>query len=133
MMILQKTGANIIIENNCKNRLYLPKNTLEMFFVNAYSLNNSSRSWLLNSVIHGIIAVSKSRIMKTFEITQNINLIGFNIKYTLAESHVRGTTLCVSNYLAWKPDYDLKFYKTNELDSAIIELINLVVSTCMHL
>ena len=55
---------------------------------------------------------------KILKITQNINLKNYNFEYTSTESAAGGTVL------VYKPRDDLKIYKTSELKSTFIELIN---------
>ena len=58
------------------------------------------------------------------DITTNINLPNYSIEYTPKESHTGGTLLYISNNIAYKPRKDLNIYKTHELDSTFIEIIN---------
>ena len=121
--------------NNCKyydveqvQTLKIPKNSLKMFHINACSLNKNfdDFQYLLKStnINYDIIAISETRTMKNLEITQNINLKHYNFEYTPTESTAGGTMLYIANHLAYKPRHDLKIYKTNELESTFIELIN---------
>ena len=58
------------------------------------------------------------------DITTNINLPNYSIEYTPTESHAGGTLLYISNNIAYKPRKDLNIYKTHELESTFIEIIN---------
>ena len=59
------------------------------------------------------------------DITTNINLPNYSIEYTpTTESHAGGTLLYISNNTAYKPRKDLNIYKTHELASTFIEIIN---------
>ena len=59
------------------------------------------------------------------DITTNINnLSNYSIEYTTTEIHAGGTLLYISNDLAYKPRKDLNIYKTHELESTFIEIIN---------
>ena len=99
-----------------------------MFHSNACSLNKNfaDLEYLLKStnINYNIIPVSETRTMKNLEITQNINVKNYNFEYTPTESTAGRTLLFIANHLAYKPRHDLKIYKTNELESTFIELIN---------
>ena len=99
-----------------------------MFHSNACSLNKNfaNLEYLLKStnINCNIIPVSETRTMKNLEITQNINVKNYNFEYTPTESTAGRTLLFIANHLAYKPRHDLKIYKTNELESTFIELIN---------
>ena len=101
--------------------LKIPKNSLKLFHISAFSLNKNfdDLEYLLEStnINHDIIAISETRTMKNLEITQNINLKNYNFEYTPTESTAGGTMLYIANHLAYKPRHDLKIYKTNELES----------------
>ena len=56
-------------------------------------------------------------------ITTNINLTNYSID-TPTESHAAGTLLYISHNIAYKPWKDFKIYKTHELESTFIEIIN---------
>ena len=58
------------------------------------------------------------------DIKTNINLPNYSIEYTPTESHAGGTLLYISNNIAYKPRKDLNIYKTHELESTFIEIIN---------
>ena len=72
-----------------------------------------------------VTALSESRIKSNMDITNNINLPNYSIEYTPTESHTGGTLLYISNNIAYKPRKGLNIYKTHELDSTFIEIINL--------
>ena len=82
--------------------------------------------YLLKSanINYNIIARSETTI-KNSEITKNIILKNYNLEYAPTESTADGTMLYIANQLAYRTRPDLKIYKTNELESTFIELINL--------
>ena len=117
--------------NNCKyydaeqvQILKIPKN----FHINVCSLNKifEDLEYLFKStnINYDIAVISETKTMKILAITKNINFKNYNFEYTPTESTAGGTTLCVGNHLAYVPSHDLKFYKTNELESIFIEFIN---------
>ena len=64
-------------------------------------------------------------------ITTNINL---TIIDTPTESHAGGATLLyISHNIAYKPQKDLNIYKTHELESTFIEIINHKKSNIIYL
>ena len=44
--------------------------------------------------------------------------------FTPTESSAGGTLLYIANHLSYKPHLDLNIYKTNELESTFIEVLN---------
>ena len=58
------------------------------------------------------------------DITNNINLPNYSIEYTPTESHAGGTLLYISNDIAYRPKEELNVYKTHELESTFIEIVN---------
>ena len=108
--------------------LKIHENSLKMFHNNACFLNKNFEhiEYLLKStnINYNIIARSETRIIKNSEITKNIILKNYNFQYAPTESTADGTMLYIANQLAYRPRSDLKIYKTNELESTFIELIN---------
>ena len=64
-----------------------------------------------------------SKNFKKIPVT-NINLTNYNYKYCPTESPTGGTLLYILNHLSYKPRNDLCIYKTAELESTFIKLIN---------
>ena len=58
------------------------------------------------------------------DIATDINLPNYSIEYTPKKSHVGGTLLYISDNTAYKPKKDLNIYKSHELESTFIEIIN---------
>ena len=71
-----------------------------------------------------IIGISESRIYKDKEPLTNICLKNYNIEQTKTESSKGGTLLYISESLNYKKRNDLKIYKTKELESTFVEIIN---------
>ena len=103
-------------------------NSLSLFHLNACSLNKNfdDLEYLIKTTnqTFDVIAISESRIKSNMDITTNINLPNYSIEYTPTESHAGGTLLYISNNIAYKPRKDLNIYKTHELESTFIEIIN---------
>ena len=102
--------------------------SLSLFHLIASSLNKNfdDLEYLIKTKnqTFDVIAISESRIKSNKDITTNINLPNYSIKNTPTESHAGGTVLYISNNIAYKPMKDLNIYKTHELDSTFIEIIN---------
>ena len=71
-----------------------------------------------------LLLLTESRIKSNMDITTNINLPSYSIEYTLTKSHTGRTLLYINNNIAYKPRKDLDIYKTHELKSTFIEIIN---------
>ena len=67
--------------------------------------------------------------MGSLEITKNIDIKNYNMKYMSNESTAAGTMLYIANLPTYKRTIDLNFYKTNELESTLTELLNLKKKT----
>ena len=98
--------------------------SLALFHINACSLNKN-----FNELEHllsctnknfDIVAVSEMRITKNISLTTN----NFSFEFTPAESSAGGTLLYVANQLSYIPRLDLNIYKSNELESTFIEVLN---------
>ena len=48
----------------------------------------------------------------------------FSFEFTPTQSSAGGTLLYVANRLSYKPHLDLNIYKSNELESTFIEILN---------
>ena len=72
-----------------------------------------------------IIAISESKLQVGIEPKVNINLSGFqNPISTPTEASKGGVLLYIANGINFKPRNDLKIYKSKELESAFVEIIN---------
>ena len=102
--------------------------SLALFHINACSLNKN-----FNELEHllsctnknfDVIAVSETRITKNISLTNNLTMNNFSFEFTPTESSAGGTLLYVANHLSYKPRLDLNIYKSNELESTFIEILN---------
>ena len=48
----------------------------------------------------------------------------FSFEFTPTKSSAGGTLFYVANHLSYKPRLDLNIYKSNELESTFIEILN---------
>ena len=71
-----------------------------------------------------VIGLTESRLNKDIAPLKNINLQNYNIQYTPTESNKGGSLLYISTDLSYKTRNDLKMYKSKELESIFIEIIN---------
>ena len=72
-----------------------------------------------------VIAISESKLQTGIEPQVNINLPGFqNPLSTPTEASKGGVLLYVAEGINFKPRNDLKIYKSKELESSFIEIIN---------
>ena len=102
--------------------------SLALFHINACSLNKN-----FNELEHllsctnknfDVIAISETRITKNISLTNNLTMNNFSFEFTPTESSAGGTLLYVANHLSYKPRLDLNIYKSNELESTFIEILN---------
>ena len=56
--------------------------------------------------------------------TSNINLNNYSFEFRPTESTAGGTLLYIANHLSFKSRNDLNLYKTNQLESTFIEILN---------
>ena len=70
------------------------------------------------------IAISESRIIKDTNLSKSINICNYSVEFTPTESHAGGTLLYVNNKLSYKFRQDRCIYKSSELESPFIEIIN---------
>ena len=71
-----------------------------------------------------VIAISQTRITKSISLANNLTMNNFPFEFTPTESSAGGTLLYVSNHLSYKPRLDLNIFKSNELESTFIEILN---------
>ena len=102
--------------------------SLNLFHINACSLNKNfdDLEHLLKCTnkVFDIIAVTETRITKQTSLTTNINLRNYAIEFTPTESSAGGTLLYIASHLSYKPHPDLNIYKSNQLESTFVEIIN---------
>ena len=72
-----------------------------------------------------VICISESKIIKDFDPVVDISLPGFHAPIsTPTESTKGGVLIYVNKNLNFKPRDDLKIYKSAQLESIFIEIIN---------
>ena len=71
-----------------------------------------------------VIAISESRIKSNVDITTKINLPNYSFKYTPTENNSGEALLYIFNNITYKPKKELNIYKSHELESTFIEIIN---------
>ena len=71
-----------------------------------------------------VIGITESRLNKDIAPPKDINLQNYNIQHTPTESNKGGSLLYISTDLSYKTRNDLKMYKSKELESIFIEIIN---------
>ena len=71
-----------------------------------------------------VIGITESRLNKDIAPLKNINLQNYNIQHTPTESNKGGSLVYISTDLSYKTRNDLKLYKSKELESIFIEIIN---------
>ena len=102
-------------------------NSLSLFHVNSCSVNKNFEDleYLLKATnkTFDIIAISELRILKDTNLSKNINIYNYSIEFTPTESHAGGTLLYI-NKLSYKLIQDLCIYKSSELESTFIEIID---------
>ena len=71
-----------------------------------------------------VIAMSETRITKNISLPNNLTMNNFSFEFTSTESSAGDPLLYVANKLKYKPHLDLNIYKSNELESTFIEILN---------
>ena len=128
----KKNPENLI---NCRNldideiqKIKIEPNSTSLFHINSYSLNKSFEDleYLLKATTKtfNLVAISESRILRDTNLSKNINMYNYSVEFTPAESQAGGTLLNINNKLSYKSKQDPCFYKSNELESTFIEIIN---------
>ena len=103
------------------------KDALSLFHINTCSLpkNTEELEYLLDKKHDfDVISISESRIKKDKSLINSINLKGYSYESCPTESAAGGTLLYISNNLSYKPRNDLCIYKSTELESTFIEILN---------
>ena len=102
--------------------------SLALFHINVCSLNKNfdDHDHLLKCTnkLSDIIAVTETRITKQTSLTNNINLRNYAIEFTPTEFSAGDMLLYIANHLSYKPHPDLNIYKSNQLESTFVEIIN---------
>ena len=106
----------------------LEPNSLSLFDINSCSFNKNFEALeyfpKTTNKTFDVIAISKSRILKDTNLSENINIYNYSVEFTPTESHAGGTLLYINNKLSYKLRQDLCIYKSSELESTFIEIIN---------
>ena len=128
----KKSQENFI---NCRNltideikKMKIEPNLLSLFHINSFSLNKhfEDLEYLLKATnkTFDVIVISESRILTDTNLSKNININNYSVEFTPTESHAGGTLLYINNKLSYKLRQDLCIYKSSELESTFIEIIN---------
>ena len=103
-------------------------NSLALFHINACSLNKNfdHLEHLLSCTNKNfdVIAMTETRKIKNICLINNLTMNNFSFDFTPTESSAGGTLLYIANHLSYKPRLDLNIYKSNELESTFIEILN---------
>ena len=109
-------------------KMKIEPNPLSLFHINSCSLNNNFEDleYLLKATnkTFDIIAISESGILNNANLSKNINIYNYSVEFTPTESHAGRILLYINNKLSYKPRQDLCVYKSSELESTFIEIIN---------
>ena len=101
--------------------------SLKLFHLNISSLSkhiDSLEQLLATSHIDfDIVAISESRILNDCS-TSHLNLTNYSLDYCCSEASAGGTAIYIKNSISYKSRPDLKIYKSRELESNFIEIIN---------
>ena len=104
------------------------KSSLSLFHLNTCSLSKTSEDleYLLDStnLNFDIIAIIEIRITKSKAQINHINLTNYIYVHCPTESSAGGILLYIRNNLSYKARTDLNIYKSGELESTFIEIIN---------
>ena len=113
---------------------------MSLFHINSCSLpkNTEELKYLLDKakIDSDVIGISESRIKKDKSPINSINLKGYSHESCPTESAAGGTLLYIINNLSHKPRNHLCVYKSTELESTFIEILNPkkpnVIVTCIY-
>ena len=104
------------------------KSYLSLFHLNtcSFSKNFEDLEQLLHStnLNFDVIAISETRITKNKAQINHIDSSNYSYEHFPTDSSAGGTLLYVRNHLSYKTRNDLNIYKTAELESTFIEIIN---------
>ena len=102
--------------------------SLDLFHINACFLNKkfNELEQLLSCTNKNFdgIAASETRITKNISLTNNVTMNNFSFEFIPTEFSAGCTLLYVANHFSYKPRLDLNIYKSNELESTFIEVLN---------
>ena len=110
------------------NNLETTKTQLSLMHLNISSLQYHFEELddLLNTskTKFNLVGITESRVKKGISPLSNINLQNYKIEHTLTESEKGGSLLYISSDLNYKVWNDLKMYKSKELKSVFIAIMN---------
>ena len=69
------------------------------------------------------IGISECSLKKNLDVHSNISIEGYTFEYTTAESSKGGTLIYIDNNIRYKVRSDLKIYKSKEIESTFIEIV----------
>ena len=103
-------------------------NSLALFHINACSLNKNfdDLEHLLSCTNKNfdVIAITETRKIKNISLTNNLTMNNFSLDFIPAESSAGGILLYIANHLSYKPRLDLNNYRSKELESTFIQILN---------
>ena len=101
---------------------------MSLFHIKTYFLpkNIGKPEYLLDKtkIDFDVTGIGESRIKKDKSPINSIHLQGYSHESFPTESAVGGALLYNSNHLSYKPRNDLCIYKSTELESTFIEILN---------
>ena len=101
---------------------------MSLFHINSCSLpkNTDELKYVLDKakIDSDVIGISESRIKKDKSPINSINLKGYSHESCPTESAAGGTLFYISNKLSYKPKNHLCIYRSTELESTFIEILN---------
>ena len=123
------------------NDTFSPKEVnFSLFHLNVASLTlnfeNLNASLQTLNLDFDVIGISETRIRKETGSSSNLNITNYTFEGTPTESSAGGTGLYISNNLVYKRRNDLEIYKSNQLESTFIEIINIgrpnIIVSCIY-
>ena len=117
--------VNIIVLRN----LHLPISThtkIALFFITIFTLfSYILRNFVSLNFTFDIICISESKILKDIDPIVDISIDGYQAPISVPTEATKGGVLIyVKIGMKYKPRNDLKMYKSKELESTFIEIIN---------
>ena len=111
-------------------------NSVSLFHINSCSLNKNFEDleYLLKATnkTFDVIAITEQRIRKDTNLVKNINIYNYSVEFNPIESHAGGTFIYINNKLSYKIGQGLCVYKSSELESTFIEILNPKKTKCYH-
>ena len=98
--------------------MHLNISSLQYHFEELDDLLNTSKTKF------NVVGITESRNKKGISPLSNINLQNYKIEHTPTESEKGGSLLYISSDLNYKVRNDLQMYKSKELESVFVEIVN---------